>query len=111
MTTLNIPNFQQKILDKETTNKIWYFFWQGIWKGTPPAPESSVAVTTSPMTYVATQKGFMVVSGGTVSAIAFSRDGTAFYTSGEITGSFPLSNGDSLRITYTVIPTLTFFPQ
>lgn len=111
MTTLNIPTFDQKVVDKTITNKVWYFFWQGLWKGTPPAPEASIAVTASPMTYVASQKGFMVISGGTVSAIAFSRNGTTFYTSGETAGSFPLSNYDSLKVTYTVTPTMTFFPQ
>lgn len=111
MTTLNIPTFDQKIAEGSYTSRIWYFFWQGIWKGTPPAIESAVTVTTSPMTYVATQRGFMVVSGGTISAIAFSRGGTTFYTSGQTAGSFPLSNGDSLRVTYTVTPTMTFFPQ
>jgi hypothetical protein len=111
VTTLTIPKFEQQIIDEKNTNKQWYFFLQGLWKGTPPASESAVTVTTSPMTYVATQRGFMVLSGGTVSAIAFSRNGTTFYTSGEVAGSFPLSNGDSLRVTYTVVPTMTFFPQ
>lgn len=111
MTTLSIPTFNERLTDKQTTSKSWYFFWQGLWKGTPPAPESAVTVTASPMTYVAAQRGFMVVSGGTVSAVAFSRDGVTFYNSGETAGSFPLSNGDSLKVTYTVAPTMTFFPQ
>jgi len=111
VTTLTIPKFEQQIIDEKTTNKQWYFFLQGLWKGTPPAAEAAVSVTVSPMTYVATQRGFMVISGGTISAIAFSRDGTTFYSSGETAGSFPLSNGDSLRVTYTVTPTMTFFPQ
>ena len=111
MTTLTIPKFEQNIIDRNSTNKQWYFFLQGLWKGTPPAAEAAVSVTASPMTYVASQRGFMVISGGTVSAIAFSRNGTTFYSSGETAGSFPLSFGDSLKVTYTGAPTMTFFPQ
>lgn len=53
-----------------------------------------------------------VVTGGTVSAVAFTRDGTNFYTVATATNaSLTLNPGDAVRITYTVLPTLTLIPR
>lgn len=51
-----------------------------------------------------------LVAGGTVSAVAFSRDGVTFYTVAT-TGLVRLNPGDFLRITFTVLPTLTLIPR
>jgi hypothetical protein len=64
----------------------------------------------SPYTYSAPVRGSVIVNGGTVSAIAFSRDGVTFYTVGQTAGMFLLNAADQLRITYTVLPTVTFVP-
>jgi hypothetical protein len=55
--------------------------------------------------------GDMLVSGGMVTAIAFSRDNATFYSVGIVSGVFPLSAYDFLRVTYTVAPTMTFIPR
>ena len=47
------------------------------------------------------------ISGGTVSAITYSRDGSTFDSVGAVAGQFDLNPGDRLRITYTVAPTIT----
>ena len=47
-----------------------------------------------------------VISGGTVSAITFSRDGTNFDSTSVVAGTFDVNPGDRLRITYTVAPTI-----
>lgn len=77
-----------------------------------PAPAAPEAITlgASPFLFSPGFDGFTIVSGGTVSSITLSRDGgaTAFAT-GMTTGVFPLSLADSLLITYTVLPTVTFF--
>jgi hypothetical protein len=67
----------------------------------------------SPYTYQNTsgRPGNMIVSGGAVSAIAFSRDNATFYGAGVVSGVFPLSAYDFLRVTYTVAPTMTFIPR
>ena len=67
----------------------------------------------SPYTYQNTsgRPGDMIVSGGAVSAIAFSRDNATFYSVGIVSGIFPLSAYDFLRVTYTVAPTMTFIPR
>ena len=47
------------------------------------------------------------ISGGTVSAITYSRDGVTFDSVGSaVSGQFDLNPGDRLRITYTVAPTI-----
>ena len=67
----------------------------------------------SPYTYQNTsgRPGDMIVSGGMVTDIAFSRDNATFYGVGAISGVFPLSAYDFLRVTYTVAPTMTFIPR
>ena len=67
----------------------------------------------SPYTYQDTsgRPSDMLVTGGVVSDIAFSRDNTTFYGIGIVSGAFPLSAYDFLRVTYTVAPTMTFIPR
>lgn len=47
-----------------------------------------------------------IVQGGTVSKIEFSRNGGTFIDTGVTAGMFSLSPLDSLRVTYTVAPTI-----
>lgn len=94
--------------------KDWFRFFGNLWSSTVKGATDALAAMTasaSPMVYTATARGQAIVSGGTVTVIALSRDGTTFYTTGLIAGVFPLSSGDKLRITYTVVPTvLQFMP-
>jgi hypothetical protein len=53
----------------------------------------------------------IIVTGGTVSAIAFSRDNATFYAVGLTAGMFRLSPFDYLRVTYSVAPTMTLVPR
>lgn len=66
-------------------------------------------LTGSPFSFVAYTPGTVFVVGGTVSAIAILR-GTATVATGMTSGMFTLGQGDTLRITYTVAPTVTFLP-
>lgn len=80
-------------------------------------PTNTIAaqpVGASPYTY--TNEGDfdvdVVVSGGTVSAIAFTRDGLTFTTLATATNStVRLNPGDAVRVTYSVLPTLTLIPR
>lgn len=63
----------------------------------------------SPYTYTAPSNGVIVISVGTVTVIEYGRSG-AFYVVGLIAGLFPILNGDSIRVTYAVAPTMTFLP-
>lgn len=83
--------------------------------GRNPVPTvAGQAVGASPYTY--TNSGDFdvtaLVTGGTVSAVAFTRDGTNFFTVSTATNaSVVLNPGDGVRITYTVLPTLTLIPR
>ena len=107
-----VPTYGQKLETAGNTTASWYRFFQDVDNGRAPSPESGVTVGVSPFIYHATAGGgFLIISGGTVSLIEFTRDQTKFYATGEITGVFPMANEDSYRITYTVTPTVTFVPM
>jgi hypothetical protein len=74
---------------------------------------SGITPGASPYTYqnTNTYPVDVVVNGGTVSTVAFSRDNATFYTVGQINGVFALSPYDFLRVTYTVAPTMTLVPR
>jgi 2-keto-4-pentenoate hydratase len=72
------------------------------------APLAAVAVGASPFTYVAPDNGKLVVQGGTVSLVELGRKGS-FVTTGITAGVVPVARGDQVRVTYTVLPTATFF--
>lgn len=107
----SLPTFEQSLTEGRTTSKVWYFFWKALYNGMPPGGVSTQTVGTSPATLTAPSMGFFIVQGGTVSLVQFSRDGNTNYTTGQISGCFPVSSGDRLIITYTVAPTVTFIPQ
>lgn len=70
----------------------------------------AVTVGASPFTYLAEQAGLLIVSGGTVSQIAYLRNGISTIT-GVTAGPIPLLMADGVVITYTVLPTVTFIPS
>lgn len=105
-----IPAYGMPIDTKGVINRTWYQFWTDIWKGKPQGGIATQLVTASPFTYQALTKGFMVVQGGTVSLIQFSRDGITNVTTGQTFGCIPLAQGDLVIITYSVAPTITWVP-
>ena len=106
-----IPNYRQSITDKNGMERTWYLFLTDLWKGKPSAGVNNVPSAASPFIYQAQSVGFMIVSGGTVTLIQFSRDGLTNYTTGVTNGCFPLSQGDSLIVIYSSAPTFTWVPQ
>lgn len=68
------------------------------------APLDAPAVGASPFSYVSPRRQAVLVSGGTVTLIEYSRDGTTFYATGLVAGMFVLETGDILRVTYAVAP-------
>jgi hypothetical protein len=69
----------------------------------------TITVGASPFTYTASGNGTVIVNSGTVSIIAFVRDGTVVGT-GVTAGMFPVSIGDGIRVTYSVAPNVRFVP-
>lgn len=112
MSATAIPSYRTPIYtkDKGEMERTWYKFFTDIWKGLPSAPVVSITATVSPFVYQSTSKGFMIVNGGTVSLIQFTRDGITNYPTGQTNGVFPLAQGDSLIVVYSVVPMLTWVP-
>ena len=80
----------------------------------PTSTVANQAVGASPYLYQNTSDFDLdaAVSGGTVSAVAFSRDGTTFTTIATASPALiRLNPGDYVRVTYTVLPTLTLIPR
>ncbi len=71
------------------------------------AAVEDITPTVSPMTIqntsIFTQD--VLISGGTVTTIAYSRNGSDFYTVGLTSGVVQLSPGDYCKVTYAVSPT------
>lgn len=72
-------------------------------------PVASITPTGSPFTYTAPFGGSVAVTGGTVSAISVSRQGTSVST-GVTVGLIPVARFDQVVVTYTGAPTMTFIP-
>lgn len=75
---------------------------------------SAIVVGASPFVYQnpsAVSNADVIVSGGTVTDISFSRDNVTYYTTGLIAGMVRLSPSDYVKLTYAVLPTATLVPR
>lgn len=79
------------------------------WGGSSPI--AAITVGASPYAYTAPAAGMVVVSGGTVSAITLKRGAPAAISVGETSGIIPVSAGDIVSTTYSVLPTMSFVPR
>lgn len=79
--------------------------------GYNPAARATITVTASPFTYQNTDTApeSVMVLGGTVSAIAVSRDNTTYDSTTLTQGQFVLQKGDYIKVTYSGLPTMTKF--
>jgi hypothetical protein len=106
-----VPTYQVPLIVDRQTTRDWYFFFTGLFRGLPPENVSVPIAGASPYTYSASRKGSLIVTGGAVSLIEFSRDGAAYYNVGQTSGMFALNASDVLRITHAGAPTLVFVPS
>lgn len=94
--------------------KDWYLFltnlYSAVIEGLPQA-EEALTISASPMTYTAVIRGQALIEGGTVSVIEFSRNGRDWYDTGTASGFVQMDTGDRLRVTYSVAPTIVYFPM
>lgn len=103
---MSIPASRQPVLDSNALfSRPWYLFFQRLTNS--DADPSTVTVGASPFTYTASSDGLLIITGGTVSLIEYGRN--SIYTATGLTaGVVPVVEGDSVRITYTVLPTVTW---
>jgi hypothetical protein len=77
------------------------------------AQPSVIVLSPSPYTYI-NNTGYpadIIVSGGGVSLLEFSRNGATFFSTGSFYGMFTLSPYDRLRVTYQTPPQMTLVPR
>jgi hypothetical protein len=88
---------------------------QSVPEDLPPAnhraqPVWSVIVGASPFVYTAQYNGILLITGGTVSAISLNR-GAGFLSTGLTVGVIPVRQRDQVQITWSGVPTVTFYPN
>lgn len=110
-----MPRSQQTVLGPGgLMDKDWYRFLVSLYNAVTaglPQPVELLTLGASPFDYTAVIRGQLNIAGGTVSAVALSRDGTTFYSAGLTAGFVQMDAGDIARVTYSVAPTLTYFPM
>ena len=97
----------------DSTDPRWRNWFQSVWElvnaRALPLP-SAITLGASPYTYQFHYAGTasVLLSGGTVSLVEWSRDNVTWFTVGTSSpGMFHMSQNDFLRVTYTVAPTMT----
>ena len=88
-------------------------YWKNVASSSSATLPSAIAVGASPFTYqnASAYPVDVLVSGGGVTALAFTRDNATFYDTGSYYGMFTLSPNDRLRVTYVAAPTMTLIPR
>jgi hypothetical protein len=76
-------------------------------EASPPKASQPKTASGSPMSFTATERGSLLVHGGSISSITLTR-GRVTHNTGVTGGFIPLGNGDEVTITYTVAPEVHF---
>lgn len=105
------PTYAERLITKGETTRDWYQFFSGLGSGQAFGLPSAVPLAPSPMTYQAPTGGTLIIQGGSVSMVSFTRDGVTNFNTGQTQGMLPLSQRDQLIIIYTGTPVLTFIPR
>jgi hypothetical protein len=106
-----IPTYDQPLTVAGNMASSWRRWLHDTEVGTPPSNEVVIVVTSSPFTYQAPSKGSVIVSGGSVSGITYSRTTGVNHATGQTAGMFPVALGDILIVTYASKPTIVFTPS
>lgn len=98
----------------EPMANIWFYLFRTMWNRLGGSGStlvtSTITVGVSTFVYSTDISGTVVVRGGTVSEISIVR-GTDNIVTGVTAGPIPLLRGDSIAVTYSVAPTMTFLPS
>ncbi len=106
---MSLPRYGDLVIDQNGRFTVpWFRFFERL-GGKGPA-RATKTVGASPAVLSFASNGFITVQGGTVSLIEYRRGSTGTFTNiGATSGPVPVRNGDYVRITYTVVPTVYFF--
>jgi hypothetical protein len=107
--TRPVPNLQAQLVNKlGFLIPPWNSFFQQLVQQAPEV--AAITVGASPFSYTANANGNLIISGGTVSVIDLIRGTVTILiaTSTAIPRIVPISIGDTVKVTYSVLPTLQF---
>lgn len=105
--TLILPNLKSALVNaKGFVLQPWITFFQQFTQA--PSQVIDLNVIVSPFSYTAVEPGFLAITGGTISAITLTRGSTTVTITGDL---IPVAIGDIVAITYSVLPTVQFFPS
>lgn len=102
-----VPNSSEPIADRQgNVTQTWLRFFNAI----IGEPEAIVDITVgaSPFSRKVSKRGFVSIVGGTVSAVTLTRSRKTITVSA---GNIPVMNGDTIEITYSAAPTVSFIPS
>jgi hypothetical protein len=103
-----VPNLMSRIVDAAgLLLRPWNSFFQQFTQAPPAAID--ITVGASPFEYEAREPGLISISGGTVSSITFTRGGDTVTVTNQ--ALIPVYLKDVIEVTYTVLPTMKFFPN
>jgi hypothetical protein len=108
--TFGLPGTQLAI-DTKTGGWVstWYQWAVRISQLSAERPIAAITVGASPFVYTSSTIGNLYVAGGTVSAVVLARSSV---TLAAATNRFiPMAANDTVTITYSVLPTVTFVPD
>lgn len=109
--TFGLPSNTLPIADPQTgiLASIWYQFFVRLSQLSAEQPIQPLTVTASPFVYTASTIGNVFVSGGTVSSIVLARSGVTLTCTESI--FIPVAANDTVTVTYSGLPTMTFVPS
>lgn len=108
--TFGLPASQQAV---DPRSGSWLSFWYQwavrISQLSAERPIAAIAVGVSPFVYTSSTIGHLLVSGGTVSSIVLDRSGVDVACTKDV--FIPMAANDTVTVTYSVLPTVTFVPN
>jgi hypothetical protein len=109
--TFGLPSPQLAFTNPKTgiVSSAWYQFLTRLQQLSAERQIAPVTVGSSPFVYTASTIGNLFVSGGAVSSVVLSRSGVNLTVPSGI--FIPLAADDTVTVTYTVLPTMTFVPS
>lgn len=109
--TFGLPSPTLPLGDPKTgiIASIWYQWVTRISQLSAERPIAPITVGASPFVYTASTIGNIFISGGTVASIVLGRSGVNLTCPENI--FIPVAANDTVTVTYSVKPTMTFVPS
>lgn len=105
--SLPLPNLNDAIAGAGgKVTKAWSYWFQGF--SAPPAAIDSGPWGASPLRFTAPVDGSFLIESGTVTGAGLLRGGTTVVLPTQ--GFVPMTKGDEIVITWTVLPLMNFIP-